>query len=135
MPDISEHVAVVIKHFVDTNVFHRHATVALGSECAAAQGVFEEYHQEAMRNTGVLGYADAGKIIGMEIEMIHWEEYRDCLKYRSFGHRVADHREEALRIGVGGTPTSFVNGTRVVGAASLAVFDTLVAHHLGRSHR
>lgn len=129
-----EHVAVVVKNPVDPEqLFALSARVALGAECAAELDSFLEYHTVAFEQSGVLGYRDAANMIVRLAGVSDVEAFEECLSLRRHGSLLGAHHEEAVRIGAERSPTAFVNGVRVVGAAPLGLLDDLVAEGLGRS--
>lgn len=55
-----------------------------------------------------------------------------CVRSRSGEQRLLDQWRHGTSIGVSATPTLFINGVPVVGAAPEAVLDSMVASHLRR---
>jgi protein-disulfide isomerase len=123
-----QHVAVVVKSFVDPATL-KHYKVPLGAECAAAQGVFAAYHAAAFRNSHVLEYSEGWRLLGDSAGVPDRAAFTRCVQAARYASRVVDEYEEATRLGVAVTPTSFVNGQIVVGAAPLETLDSLVASH------
>jgi Na+/H+ antiporter NhaA/predicted DsbA family dithiol-disulfide isomerase len=102
---------------------HQHAQLAAeASEAAAAQGKFWEMydtlltHQDALMARDLVGYAAD---LGLDIE-----RFREDLRKRRGGGRIADDVESADASEVSGTPTFFINGRRHYGAYDV---DTLSA--------
>jgi protein-disulfide isomerase len=58
---------------------------------------------------------------------------RDALDRHTHAEEIAQDRALAERLGVEGTPTVFVNGTRVEGAARVDLLEALVERNLARS--
>jgi protein-disulfide isomerase len=131
------HIAVVVKHFVDPQeLFTSAARGALGAECAAQQDAFSRYHAAAFEESRSLGFRNGPERVAMAAGVAGMKEFEACLGFRRPGDRIAAHFATAQTLGVTGTPTTFINGTRVVGAASLETLDVIVAGHLrGRKDR
>ena len=123
-----QHVAAVVKSFVDPTTL-THYKVPLGAECAAAQGVFAAYHAAAFRNSHVLEYSEGWRLLGDSAGVPDREEFSRCVQAGRYASRVVAEYEEGGRLGVAVTPTSFVNGQIVVGAAPLEALDSLVVSH------
>jgi len=123
-----QHVAVVVKNPIDPDdLFSASARVALGAECAADQNAFITYHGAAFERTATLSYRNAPEVVARAAGVPDMEEFEACLSRRRHGRRVAAYSEEARELGVVGSPTSFVNGVRIVGSVPLDVLDQLVA--------
>jgi Na+/H+ antiporter NhaA len=97
------------------NDVHAHAQLAAeAAEAAAAQGRFWEMydllldHQDALTVRDLVRYAEQ---LGLDVE-----RFREALRKRKFGPRVAEDVESADQSNVSGTPTFFVNGRRHYGA-------------------
>lgn len=98
---------------------HRYALDAAESaECAADQGKFWEFvdhaftHQDELNQDALLSWADDLKL--------DVKRFETCWKSRSKKGLVLAEYEKGRTMGVGGTPTFFVDGERIE-----AGFDTL----------
>jgi protein-disulfide isomerase len=105
------HVRVVFRPFPLERI-HAHALLAAeAAECAGAQGKFWEMHdllftnQANLRQRNLLQYAEK-----TGVDMARFTGELDDEVYRQ---RVRESIEGALRSGVSGTPTFFVNGQMV----------------------
>lgn len=106
------------RHFPLRSI-HRYALdAAEAAECAADQGKFWKFvdhayvHQDDLNNEALLTWA---KELNLDAKLLE-----TCWKSRSKKSLVLAEYEEGRKIGVGGTPTFFVNGERVESG-----FDTL----------
>lgn len=96
---------------------------AEASLCAADQGKFWDYHgalfarlsRGELRGSGDLDAA--AREIGLDRDAL-----TRCLRSGQMRARVDADRNEGLRRGVQGTPTSFVGGRAIVGAQPIEVF-------------
>lgn len=110
---------------------HDHARLAAKASLAAeAQGRFWEYHdvllthRDALDRTSLEGYA---RTLGLDLARFG----RDLDDPRAEARISADEMQ-AARLHVEGTPTAFVNGRRIVGAQSLAVYRAAVDRALAQ---
>lgn len=108
-------VRVVFKHL--TMPFHPHAeALALATIAAAEDGRFWAAHDALFADGRTLRPADAPeafRALGIDYEAL--EAGRAAAPWRAL---LRADQEQARRLGVEGTPTTFVNGRRVVGAIS-----------------
>jgi protein-disulfide isomerase len=104
-----------------------HPEAALAHEAAIAaqeQGKFWEMHALIFRNPMRIGY---GNLVGYAQQLgLDVPAFREALDSRRLRPRVARDIEEGLRLGVAGTPTYFINGTRYDGARKTPEFRLLV---------
>ncbi len=124
-----DHVAVATRLIVPP--MSRADYLPLAVECAAEQGMFEPFQEsflgqggEPFRLTG--NWLGAAQVAGIA----DLEGFKRCVRSRRYASRLEEIFDEAQRLGVAGTPTTFVNGQRVVGAVPVKVLDSLVASEL-----
>lgn len=130
----------VFKHFpLDTScntAINRQAhpgacTVAAATECAHQQGKFWAFHDLIFQETGAYPVArleqDATRL-GLDAP-----RFTACMSSGQGMEAVRRDIAEGTRLGVGSTPTYFVNGVRMVGGIHPATFEDLVAVLRGRS--
>jgi protein-disulfide isomerase len=103
---------------------------SLAMECAADRGAFEEFHNathEALEEGrgAVAWLAGRQAIAGPDSAA-----FDACVSSRRFSEKL--DRQDALAKGIGliYTPTSFVNGRAVVGAADLRYLERIVRFEL-----
>lgn len=91
--------------------------------CAAEQGQFDAFHMEmfeiqgssaAMTKNGFIAAADK---LGLDVE-----QFTSCFDRNKFDDVLRDNMNAARQAGVTGTPTFFINGTKVEGNQALSVF-------------
>jgi protein-disulfide isomerase len=108
-------VKLVYKHYPLPATMHPDAQKAAeASECAADQGKFWEMHDWMFANQGSLGVSGlkaAAKSLGMNSAT-----FDSCLDSGSKAAIVSADQQEGAALGVGGTPTFYINGQQVVGA-------------------
>lgn len=95
--------------------FHLNATKAAeAAECAGEQKKYWDYHdtlfqhQNALDNKSLKQYA---LNLGLDTAA-----FNQCLDSGAMAGEVQNDFEEGSRLGIRGTPTFFINGTKVVGA-------------------
>jgi protein-disulfide isomerase len=121
-----EHVAVVVKHFVSPRVLLQYRVPA-SAECAAEQARFAEYHAAAFAEPRLLEYTDGWRQLAVHAGVPDTVAFASCVVSGRYSQTVVTQYAEAVNIGVRVTPTLFVNGHRVVGAASVGALDSLIA--------
>ena len=118
---------IVYRHY--PVLFHPDSMIAAEAGAAAAdQGKFWAFHDQVFANFGKLSRADLeayAKAAGLDLP-----RFRAALDDRRFHDAVVAEGAAAEALGVTGTPTLFVNGQPVVGAANEAVLDRIIQAHL-----
>ncbi len=101
------------------------------ARCAGAQGKFWEYHDVLFERSPRQARADLEQYAAdLKLDA---PVFARCLDSRAYQQAVSADMDEGTRLGVDGTPTFFVNGRRLVGAQSLAVFERVVDAELARA--
>lgn len=115
-------IALVYRHYPLS--FHQNAQIAAeGSECAAEQGKFWEYHDVLFQK----GQGDGTGLTPSDLEKyakdlgLNSSKFNDCLAAKKYSTRVTGDLSEGNAFGVQGTPATFVvdkdgNGELVSGA-------------------
>lgn len=103
---------MVYRHFPLRSI-HPHAwTAALASECAAAQGRFEAFHDELFARQdeiGELRWTD----LAADAEVPDTAAFARCVAHELPAARIRADVALGDALGVTGTPTVFLNGSRV----------------------
>ena len=108
-----------------------HPIAAEAALAAAAQGKFRAMHERM--------YALHGHVDRADVELIARELGLDMLRFRSdldagvYRKAIADDIADAMKLGVTGTPTFFINGRPVHGNQTLQVFSAIVDEELARA--
>lgn len=120
-------VRLVYRHFpLRRNPFSKVAAEA--SECAAQQGKFWEYHDQAFANSAQLN-PDRLRAIAQELRL-DVQAFAMCLDTGKGRARVAKDLADATEAGVEGTPTFFINHQILEGAMPFATFKRLIDREL-----
>jgi protein-disulfide isomerase len=121
---------VIYRHF--PVLFHPDSMIAAEAGAAAAeQGKFWAFHDQVFAHAGELARADLeayAKAAGLDVA-----RFRAALDDRRFHDAVVVEGAAAEALGVDGTPTFFINGQPVIGAATEAFLDRVVQAHLDRA--
>jgi len=109
--------------------FHPNATKAAeAAECAGEQTKYWEYHdalfqhQNALDNKSLKQYA-----INLGLDTA---SFNQCLDSGAMLEEIQKDLQEGKKLGISGTPTFFINGTRVVGAVPFDTFKQVIEREL-----
>lgn len=112
--------------------FHPGAKPAAeASECANEQGKFWEYHDKIFAEQAKQGQ---GTIQFGKPELKNWasqiglntSQFNQCLDSGKYFKLIEDSVAYGSEIGVSGTPTTFINGQRLVGAQPFVSFKAVI---------
>jgi protein-disulfide isomerase len=121
-----QHVAIVVKHFVQASGSAQYR-IPVGAECAAEQGRFAEYHDEAFRHGRLLSYSNGWRMLADSARIPDMDAFVNCVLADRPGARIGQQYDEGRGLGVAVTPTLFVNGERIIGSPPASKLDSLVA--------
>ena len=111
-------------------------TAAQAARAAQYQGKFWEYHDALYRNQGSIngGTFSAEKLIELAEEVgLGTESFESDLLSGRFEPVVQRDLQEAQEAGIQGTPSSTVNGERLVGAQPLEAFEQAIEEELQKA--
>lgn len=97
---------------------HKGATPAsIASECAFAQGKFWEYHDLLYENQSQF---DTASLVRYAREVgLNMQEFMNCYSLGTPLEQIQKEYKEGVGARIGGTPTFFVNGSKIEGALSI----------------
>lgn len=110
-------VRIIWKHMPNDAANPLATPAAVAAQCAADQGKFWEYHDVLFRSQSVLStdmFRAAAQQVNLDIA-----RFTTCFDAGETLPIVQRDLAEGIALGIDATPTLFVNGTRLVGAASL----------------
>ncbi len=111
---------------------HSQAMIAAEAAMAAnAQGKFEEMHAKMMAPNRSLTrekILDDAKAIGLDLD-----KFTKDLDGNAYKASIDEMTAEAMRVGAGGTPASFINGRFLSGAQPYEAFKKLVDEELAKA--
>ncbi|MEQ1575055.1 MAG: thioredoxin domain-containing protein [Vicinamibacterales bacterium] len=128
-----DRVRIVWKDFPLVQIHPQAFKSAEAGNCAQEQGKFWEYHdrlfanQQALETTALKQYAAD---VGLDAA-----KFNACLDSSKYEERVRDALGVGGRLGVGATPTTYVNGRLVSGAQPYEAFAAVIDDELERSTR
>lgn len=110
---------------------HEHArAAAIAAICAGEQGEFWELHDLLFANQGALSEEDLrGYAESLELDMEAWDACQSSDRPRE---RLNRDEAAAIEAGVYAVPTTYVNGSPVVGAKPLDEFEAIVDRAIER---
>jgi len=111
-----------------------HRTAKRASEaahCADEQGKFWEMHDRLFSKGGALSDADLYRFAGQA--GIDRDKFDQCLASGKFKEAWKPSQEEGNRVGVSSTPSFFINGRMIVGAAGYEVFERVIDEELANA--
>ena len=124
-------VRIVWKDFPLTQIHPQAFKAAEAGNCALEQGKFWQLHEKLFANQQALQpeflkryAADAG---------LDAAKFNACLDSSKYEERVRSAVAAGAKLGVGSTPTTFVNGRIVSGAQPLEVFAAVIDEELARA--
>ncbi len=112
--------------------FHKDAyPAAMASLAAHEQGKFWEYHDVLFANAKRLDRASLdqyAKDVGLNMK-----KFSKAMDTNKFDAQIKRDQAHGAKVGARGTPTSFVNGYVVKGAAGFSRFKTLIDQELAKA--
>jgi protein-disulfide isomerase len=115
--------------------FHQYAKEAAeAANCAKEQGKFWEYHdllfenQQTWTSVGISELKKYAADLGLDTN-----KFDSCLDSGKYASEVQKDFQDGLSYGVGGTPTFFINGIKIVGAQPYSVFKQIIDQQLSGS--
>ena len=124
-----DQLAVVTKHF-EPSAPRVTVQTAAAADCAASQGEFEAYHQSYFRDPPRGVSREPWREIIRRIAVPDTMALIHCVRAGVYDHTVAEQTAQGYAVGVTGTPTTFVNGVRVVGDAPYTGMERLISRLL-----
>ncbi len=105
-------------------------TAAEGLYCAKDQGKYWEYHDYLYDNQGVQssGWVNKEnlKVLAKTMGFLNVTNFSNCLDKETYKDKVTADMAEGQKVGVNGTPSSFVNGESIPGAQPYATFKAMI---------
>lgn len=118
-----ERLEIRFKHF--PLPYHRSArSAAMAAECARDQGKFWEMHEMLFNgspNFGFEWYRDYARTLNLDLE-----KFMSCYESGVKAEIIERDLKEGEERGVSATPTFFINGVKLVGAADISEFKRII---------
>jgi len=128
-----DRVRIVWKDFPLTSIHPQAFKAAEAGQCAREQGKFWEYHdrlfanQQALQPEFLKNYASE---LGLDAA-----KFNACLDTAKYAERVQEQMGVGNALGVGSTPSLFINGRLVAGAHPYETFAAIIDEELQRANR
>ena len=104
---------------------HPHALrAAEAANCAQEQNKFWPMHDKLFQNAQRLTDPDL-KLYALEVGL-NILQFNQCFDGRKYKEEIEQDQADGLAAGVSGTPTFFVNGTRIPGALPLGLWEQII---------
>jgi len=104
------------------------------AECATDQGKFWQYHDWLYGNQAPesdLGYYSKDNLVKYAGKVgLNTSQFSSCLDAGKYSKKVSEDLAYGQKIGVTGTPTTFINGQMIVGAQPYETFKTAIENAL-----
>ena len=124
-------VRIVWKDFPLTQIHPQAFKAAEAAQCAREQGKFWELHDVLFANQQALMPDDLKKhAAGVGIDL---PKFNACFDASKYGERVQQQMSAGSQLGVGSTPSIFINGRLVAGAQPYEVFAGIIDEELARA--
>jgi protein-disulfide isomerase len=125
--EYGDKMALVFRHFPLTSIHSQALPAAMASECAAEQGndKFWAMADKLFENQKTLG-EEKFKTIASEIGLDE-KKFSDCLASNKYNSKIQSMAQGGYSAGVGGTPSTFINGTLYKSLRSFGELKSLIA--------
>lgn len=98
---------------------------AEAAECAWEQNLFWQFHDRlffsSTREISLEKLQAAAQLSGLNLE-----QFNQCLNFGRYRAQVVEDFEDAVNLGVAGTPTFFINGHRIAGVVTLEQWEKII---------
>jgi protein-disulfide isomerase len=121
---------LVWKDFPLTQIHPQAFVAAQAGNCAREQGKFWEYHDTLFANQSSL-QPDSLKKYAADTGL-DTATFNQCLESSKYEARVQEALAAGSRLGIGSTPTVYVNGRMINGAQPIEVFESVIEEELAR---
>lgn len=125
------------KHF-PLNMHPKATPAAIASECANEQGKFWQMHDQIFNDQSSWSPASAdhdeifkGYATDLQLNI---NQFNKCYDEEKYADLANQHYQEGLVKGVSGTPTFFINDTKIVGAQGIEQFRNAIEAELEKSN-
>lgn len=122
--DYADTVAIQFRDFPIEQAHPEAVNASLAAECAHEQGGFWEYHDRLYDTQNVFSqshYFDIARELGLNMDM-----FSRCYDSQKYKNEILQDFEEGRALGVTGTPTFFINGSKLSGVLSYDQFVQII---------
>ena len=126
-------VKLVWKDFPLTSIHPEAFKASEAAHCAGDQGKYWEYHDRLFQNQRAL-QVDSLKKQAADMGL-DAAAFGSCLDSGKYADRVREGLQSGTALGVGSTPTLFINGRLVTGAQPFEAFRAIIDEELQRANQ
>jgi protein-disulfide isomerase len=118
---------IVFKHFPVESLHPNAVAAATAATCAADQKKFWEYHNLLFTDKQL----DQDSLLAEAQKLgLNLEKFQTCLTSQLHVKNIEQDLADGATLGVRGTPTYFVNTTKIEGSVDQSVWDQVVVNEL-----
>lgn len=129
MEKYSPVIKVVFKHMPLVDIHPNAAGAALAAACAGEQGKFWEYYNQLFTNKKL----DTDGLLAEAVTLkLDTAKFSSCLTEQKYKTQIEQDMQDAIALGVRGTPTYFVNGVKIEGVATEKDWDKIILQFLNK---
>lgn len=121
-----DQIKFIYRDFLGNDNSQKAATAA---RCADEQGQFLTYHDKLFLNQENLDINSLKKY-AREAGIANVGKFDECLDTGKFDVKVQQDYNIAIRLGIKGTPTFFINGIKIEGVPPKELFKQIIEYHL-----
>ncbi len=120
---------IVFKHLPLVDIHPNSAEAALAAACAQEQGKFWPFYDHLFidRSLSEIGIKQIAEAISLDMD-----KFNNCWGLNKYQTQVEQDMQDAVSLGVRGTPTYFVNGLKVEGVPTLVEWDKIILQFLNK---
>ena len=122
---------IVWKDFPLTSIHPQAFKASEAAHCAGDQGKYWEYHDRLFANQQAL-QTDALKKHAADLDL-DAAAFGTCLDSAKYADRVRSGLQAGTQLGVGSTPSVFINGRLLTGAQPYEAFQAVIDDELQRA--
>lgn len=110
------------------NEIRPHANkTSLAAKCAQEQNKFWEYYRIIFENQK---FEDSSLVSAAEMASLNIEKFNLCLEEQKYQEDINSDLAEGLKLKIRGTPTFFINDSRIEGVVDVQTWDKLIMQNL-----
>ena len=100
--------------------------LALGARCAGEQGSFWLMHDKLFQNQGNINTNQDILNLAKSIGLQNIDQFNTCLNSDKYKPYIQKDFDDAVNLGVKGTPTWFVNGNKIEGNLPIQAWEEII---------
>lgn len=122
-------IQVIFKHIPLVDIHPNSAEAALAAACAQEQGKFWTFYDQLFIDPSLseIGIKQIAEAISLDMD-----KFNNCWGLNKYQTQVEQDMQDAVFLGVRGTPTYFVNGLKVEGVPTLVEWDKIILQFLNK---